>query len=431
MMRPTLASGPLSLLLACSLGGCAPDSGSGGNVGSGGSAAGSGGSSGASDGGATGSGGATPGSGGALPGSGGATPGSGGALPGSGGAVGPGGAVATGGSATGGRGTGGRGTGGAAATGGAGGARDAGPFILGADISWVQEDEARGVRFRDNGTQKDILQILKDHGFNYIRLRTFQNPRAAGGYSAQGYCDLPHTIQMGKRVKDAGMGFLLDFHYSDNWADPGKQVKPAAWAQLSFADLVTAVHDYTKDAITQLVAGGARPDMVQVGNEITPGMLLPDGSNSSSFTNLGMLLKAGIAGVREVDPAIKIMLHIDRGGNNQTSRWWFDGVIAQGVSFDVIGQSCYTEFQGPPSGWQANFADLVTRYPNHQIAIAEYSFEKRAANDIVFNLPGRRGVGTFIWEPTRWMERIFDGQGNSIPAQIGAYDEMASAYGLR
>src|SRR5262249_5646382 len=159
----------------------------------------------------------------------------------------------------------------------------------------------QGIHFRDQGAEKDILVILKSHGFNYIRLRTFVDPKAADGYSPKGYCDLAHTITMAKRVKAAGMGLLLDFHYSDNWADPGKQVKPAAWQSLGFDALAAAVHDYTKDAISKLVTAGAAPDLVQIGNEITPGMLLPDGA-IGNWKQLGALLKAGIAGVKDVAP---------------------------------------------------------------------------------------------------------------------------------
>jgi len=147
--------------------------------------------------------------------------------------------------------------------------------IVGADISSVQAAEDRGVRYSDRGVQKDILEILRDHGFNYIRLRVFNDPTRPTPrdrpYSPQGYCDLPHTIAMAKRVKAMGMGLLIDFHYSDSWADPGKQFTPSAWADLPFDELVTRMRDWTADAIAQLRAAGATPDMVQIGNEITPG----------------------------------------------------------------------------------------------------------------------------------------------------------------
>jgi arabinogalactan endo-1,4-beta-galactosidase len=193
-------------------------------------------------------------------------------------------------------------------------------FIIGADISGVQAAEARGVKYSDKGVTKDILAILRDHGFNYVRLRVFVDPTRATPrdrpYSPQGYCDLPHTIEMAKRVKAKGMGLLIDFHYSDSWADPGKQFTPSAWAELSFDDLVRKMHDWTKDAITQMRDAGAEPDMVQVGNEITPGLMTDRGGSAKDWTQLGRLLKAGIAGVKEVDSKILVMLHIDKGGDN-------------------------------------------------------------------------------------------------------------------
>jgi arabinogalactan endo-1,4-beta-galactosidase len=102
-------------------------------------------------------------------------------------------------------------------------AADQSSFIIGADISWVQQQEANGKRWSDQGVEKDILAILKGHGFNWVRLRVFVNPCAEGGYSKEGYCDLRHTLEMAERIKAADMGLLLDLHYSDTWADPGHQ----------------------------------------------------------------------------------------------------------------------------------------------------------------------------------------------------------------
>jgi arabinogalactan endo-1,4-beta-galactosidase len=365
------------------------------------------------------------------------------------------------------------GSGGASGGAGSGGARDAGgmadaggmvdssgtdggsrvpTFFLGADITWVQADEAGGAIYTD-GTPKEILQLLKDHGFNYVRLRTFVDPKAADGYDKQnGYGDLSHTITFGKRIKAAGMGFLLDFHYSDNWADPGKQCVPVAWQGLtSIAALATAVHDYTKDAVTQLVAAGARPDMVQIGNEITPGMLihrcdsggLPTGNNpitgsTANWSDLGTLLKAGVQGVKEVDAGIKIMLHIDRGGTFTTSRDFISNAMTAGVAFDVFGESCYTAYQGQPSAWMSTFTQLGAMFPNLKFVIAEYGPEQRAANDIVFNLANQQGVGTFNWEPTHagdWNtgHALFSAAGKTYTAtsDLAFYDLMKTAYASR
>lgn len=357
--------------------------------------------------------------------------------------------------ATGGNGTGGRGggPGGAAASGGAAGsAVTADKFLIGADITWVQADEARGATYSD-GIQKEILQLLKDHGFNAIRLRTFVDPRAADGYDKSGgYGDLDHTITFGKRIKAAGMAFLLDFHYSDNWADPGKQCVPVKWQTLTtIAALSTAVYDYTKDAITRLAAAGARPDLVQVGNEITPGMLLhlcdsagqPMGNHVvtgsvANWSNLGALLKAGVKGVKDVDPAIRTMLHIDRANDLAASRDFISKAMGQGVPFEVFGNSCYTAYQGQPSAWMSTFGQLASLYPNLQFVIAEYGPEQRAANDVMFNMPNNRGLGTFNWEPTRagaWNTGhvLFSVSGNryTATADLSLYDQMKTAYSGR
>jgi arabinogalactan endo-1,4-beta-galactosidase len=332
-------------------------------------------------------------------------------------------------------------------------------FILGADVTWTQQDVAGGATYVDNGVTKPILTLLKDHGFNYIRLRTFVDPTQSapkpdGGtfapYSTQGFGDITHTVAYAQQIKAAGMGFLLDFHYSDTWADPGKQVKPAAWAADTLAAAVTHLHDYTKADIQALVAGGGRPDMVQLGNEITPGMLLSPGaalgpSTTSGWTQLAQLLKAGASAVHEVDPTIKIMLHIDRGGDLNSSTAFINNAIANGVPFDVFGESCYVAYQGAPSVWQTTFTGLASKFPTLKFAMAEYNSdpanrtdsELRQENDIVFNLPNHQGVGTFCWEPTHQPDMqnpgMFTVSGNTytaVPACIDQYDQMKAAYGL-
>ena len=212
-------------------------------------------------------------------------------------------------------------------------------FILGADISWVQQQEDEGVCFADHGVLKDILAILKDHGFNWIRLRVFHNPKAEKGYSRKGYCDLDHTLAMAKRIKAAGMRFLLDFHYSDTWADPGHQIKPAAWKDLHGAELEKAVHDYTRDVVAALKQQGTPPDIVQIGNEISNGFLWPDGNvwKSGKWDVFCGLIKAGIAGAKEADPSVKIMLHLAWGGQNAQSRSFWTRLLPRASSSTSSG----------------------------------------------------------------------------------------------
>ncbi len=314
------------------------------------------------------------------------------------------------------------------------------------------QDEYWLADYTDNGQKKSLEQILKDHGFNFIRVDTFVNPGDPGGFAAdmeQPFRDLAHTIALGKRVKAIGMGFLLDLHYSDTWTNPGAQNTPAAWSGLSMEALETKVYEYTKDALTQLKAASAMPDIVQVGNEITSGMLWENGKASgSSFANFATLLKAGIRGVREVNPDIRVMLHIEKCNNLETSKWWLDGVLGAGVQFDILGQSCYATapngvsgYQGTPEQWQTTFAALATGYPNLKFIIAEYSAQQRAANDTMFNLPNGRGLGTFNWDPTRAYEThpnhpLFSTNGAwnrfvAIPEMMSLYEKMATDYGLR
>jgi arabinogalactan endo-1,4-beta-galactosidase len=309
------------------------------------------------------------------------------------------------------------------------------PFIIGADISWVQAAEDRGIRFSEDGEQRDILEILKRHGFNYVRLRVFHDPTKPTPrdrpYSPQGHCDLDHTIEMAKRVRAAGMRLLIDFHYSDAWADPGKQFTPSAWADLSFDELVTVTHDWTREAVAKLKAAGAAPDMVQIGNEISPGIMTDRGGSIRDWAKLARLLKAGIAGVKDVDPAILVTLHIDKGGDNKAARWWVDSALEQDVQFDILGLSCYTRWHGPPAGWKSNFEDLAQRYPKLTFLIVEYAAEILETNQIMSDLPDRRGLGTFIWEPTANNngQALFDRDGRVISDRMRLVDEVAKKVG--
>jgi arabinogalactan endo-1,4-beta-galactosidase len=336
------------------------------------------------------------------------------------------------------------------ADGAAGAASRSLPYLLGADVSWVQEEEDSGVTYVDGGVTQDIFAILKQHGFNAVRLRLFNDPSSpcrtsdsgdqTCGYQfenanrAQPYCDLAHTVQMAVRAKAAGMRFLLDFHFSDTWADPDDQNKPLSWEGLDFAALTAAVASFTTDSLRAFQAAGALPDMVQLGNEITAGMLFPDGSTSgSNFPAFATLLKAGISAVRAVDPVIRVMLHIEKPNDFATSDWWISSALANGVEFDVLAQSCYPEWQGTAAQWSPSFAELAAKYPTMDFVIAEYSQEKRAVNDFSFNLPNAHGLGSFVWEPTQWGETLFDRTGNQAVANdlFALYDQMAVDYGLR
>jgi len=298
--------------------------------------------------------------------------------------------------------------------------------MLGADISFLPELEARGIKFSDKGAEKDAIEILKDHGFNYVRLRIFHSPANEKGYSpGKGFCDLDYTKQMAKRAKAAGMKVLLDFHYSDYWADPGKQHKPAAWEGLSFSVLKDSVFTYTRKVMAALKAQGTTPDMVQIGNEINHGIIWPEGS-VSHIDSLAQLLNAGTAAVKSIDPAIVMMLHVALGGQLDESVFFIDNMIARGVSFDVIGQSYYPKWHGTLDDLRDNLTDLVKRY-NKDVIVVEYSQKKEEVHKIVFDLPNGRGKGTCIWEPLNTWESIFerDGKSNDL---LPLYDELSKKY---
>ncbi len=298
--------------------------------------------------------------------------------------------------------------------------------ILGADISFLPELESKGMKFSDKGVEKDAIQILKEHGFNYARLRIFNDPSNDSGYSPkEGFCDLEHTLQMAKRIKASGMKLLLDFHYSDYWADPGKQYKPAAWKNLSFPDLKKALYDYTKKVMTALKNQGTLPDMVQVGNEINHGIVWPEG-NVSNIDGTAQLIQAGIAGVKSVDLHAVIMLHVALGGQNHESVFFIDNMLARGVQFDVIGESYYPKWHGTLDDLENNLHDLVRRY-NKDVVVVEYSALKEEVNKIAFELPNGKGKGTFIWEPLNTWEKVFDDKGKSNEL-INLYDKIAAEY---
>lgn len=298
--------------------------------------------------------------------------------------------------------------------------------MLGADISFLPELEAKGMKFSDKGVEKDAIQILKDHGFNYVRLRIFKDPARDSGYSPEkGFCDLEHTKQMAKRVKAAGMKLLLDFHYSDYWADPGKQYKPAAWRQLGFEELKKAVYEYTKEVMLQLKKQGTIPDMVQVGNEINHGIIWPEG-NVSHFDGLAQLVNAGTKAVKDVDPSVIMMLHVALGGQNDESVFFIDNMLARGVHFDVIGESYYPKWHGTLEDLETNLEDLSRRY-SKDVIVVEYSHRKEEVNKIAFEVPGGRGKGTCIWEPLSTWEKFFDDKGRSNDL-LKLYDEISRKY---
>ncbi|HNZ70089.1 MAG: glycosyl hydrolase 53 family protein [Prolixibacteraceae bacterium] len=298
--------------------------------------------------------------------------------------------------------------------------------MIGADISWLPEMEDQGRKLFDNGVEKDGILLLRDHGFNTVRLRIFVNPGNEKGYSpGKGYCGLSHTLAMAKRVKEAGMELLLNFHYSDYWADPQQQNKPQAWASGNFGALKDSLAVHTARVLLALKLQGTMPAMVQVGNEINHGMLWPDG-HIGNPDNLAALLRAGVEAVESVDPAIPVMMHIALGGQHDESVFWLDNMIARGVRFDIIGLSYYPRWHGTLDDLKANLLALAERY-HKPLNVVEYSWYKKEIHDIVFSLPGDMGKGTCIWEPFRWGETTTSRQGE-VNDLLRIYNDIAARY---
>ena len=299
--------------------------------------------------------------------------------------------------------------------------------MLGADISFLPELEAKGNTFTDtDGRQKDAVEILHLHGFNYVRLRLFNDPSRDSGYSPrQGFCDLRHTIELAKRAKKNGMKVLLDFHYSDYWADPQKQYMPATWRNLDFKTLNDSLYNYTRYVLLSLKNANAIPDMVQVGNEINHGMIWPAG-NINQLDSLAELFNSGATAVRSISPNIPVMLHLALGGQNEECRFFIDAMNDRGVQFDVLGLSYYPKWHSTPEDLEYNCDDLARRYEK-DIIIVEYSHVKTDVNRIGFNIYGNHGKGTCIWEPLNTWEKLFDENGKAN-ALLSLYDTFSKQY---
>ena len=332
------------------------------------------------------------------------------------------------------------------------------PFRACGDMSYLDELEAVGARFYDNGVQKNAMSILKDHGMNMVRLRIWHTPD-------NGRDGLQSTLLMAKRIKSLDLGFMLDFHYSDYWADPGKQFKPAAWEGLNFSALRDSVQAYTSHVIQALADQDTVPDMVQIGNETTSGMLWDEGRVGGSFNTTSQwgryaaLTKAGIEGVKQAGgDDIEIMIHIDRGGDAASVRWFFDNLMAFNVDFDLIGLSYYPFWHGDLGKLEAALEMATSRF-DKPVMLAEIAYPwtlqwfdsqnnfvgsedqlidgypatpegQRAMMEAivqrVLDLPAGKGIGVCYWSPELWALpqyptawenlAVFDDNGEVLPA---------------
>jgi arabinogalactan endo-1,4-beta-galactosidase len=256
-------------------------------------------------------------------------------------------------------------------------------FLAGTDFSGLAFLEGRGITYKDHGQVQDALQILRNHGINCVRLRLWTSSATQAAARPFNYVNnLAYTVPLAVRVKKAGLLFALDFHYSDTWADPGKQFTPSAWTNLTFGQLVQEMREYNSNTIATFAGAGATPDYVQVGNEITHGMLWPSGeisgSTNASWSQLGQLIKAAVQGIQDASKASgvampKIIIHIDRGGDWLRTKWFFDNLKYQGVPYDIIGESYYPFWHGSPTSLNICLSNAAVRY-GKPIIIAEAAF---------------------------------------------------------
>ena len=280
-------------------------------------------------------------------------------------------------------------------------------FAKGADVSWVTQMEKEGCRFYNAaGQQTKCMALLKNLGMNAIRLRVWVSP-------ADGWCGKEDVVAKAKRAQALGMRLMIDFHYSDSWADPGKQNKPAAWKNLDLEGLKKAVADHTSDVLGALKAAGVTPEWIQVGNETTGGMLWPDGQNytDAGFASYVQLHNAGYDAAKAVFPAAKVMVHVDNGWKWETLKWFFSSFDIKGGKCDLIGLSLYPE----KNNWQSynqqicnNIQTLYAQYQKETI-ICEVGMEWTEAavcRDFLSDLIGRTKetatshcTGVLYWEP--------------------------------
>lgn len=245
-------------------------------------------------------------------------------------------------------------------------------YIKGMDLSTLLELERLGAAYYDEGEKTDILEIMKRYDVDTIRIRLWNDPYSENGepYGAGGN-DLQTTLEIARRVTNAGLGVLLNFHYSDFWADPGKQIKPKAWQDYDVEELENAVYKYTVEVMKIFREEKVNLTMVQVGNELTNGLLWPEGK-TPNYENIARFVNSGIRGVRAVDEEVPIMIHLDNGGNNELYRTWFDEFVKRGEEFQVIGMSYYPFWHGTLDMLQYNMNDIAKRY-GKDIVIVEVS----------------------------------------------------------
>lgn len=292
-------------------------------------------------------------------------------------------------------------------------AANAAPFAKGADVGWLPRMEASGFVFKDrDGKATDCLKILKEHGIDTIRLRVWVDP---SGNPKSGHCGRDEVVALAERAKKRGFRIMIDFHYSDTWADPSHQKKPAAWEGHDVTRLEQDVFDHTTDVLKALRARGVTPEWVQIGNEIRDGMLWPEGRAGTQPGNLAALINVGYRATKAIDSGIKVVVHVDSGQDNGLFRWFFDQMEKHGARFDVIGASCYPSRVNEGmdrlktiDALVENLTDMAARY-HKEVMVVEIGAESVKPGETrtmlaraiagIRAIPENKGLGVIYWEP--------------------------------
>jgi arabinogalactan endo-1,4-beta-galactosidase len=317
-------------------------------------------------------------------------------------------------------------------------------YAVGADLSFLKSAEDRGDRFKDNGVVRPGLDIFRDHGYDWIRLRLFHSPDRLPN-------DLDYTIELAKQAKERGFKFLLDYHYSDTWADPGHQWSPAAWDTTDIDVLVDSVFEYTRGTIEAFRAAGVMPEMVQIGNEVRNGMIWPLGRLPEHWDNFARLFKAGLDGIdagRGQAPRPLIMLHYDNGADTEGTRAYFDTFHTYDIPYDIIGLSYYPWWHGSLLELRDNILSILESYEDKDVIVVEVGYRPHeydetelppfpvdvpggprkafleAVNQTLLGISSRRVKGVFWWEPASGCGRdYFDEECNALPV-ITVFDRF-------
>lgn len=317
-------------------------------------------------------------------------------------------------------------------------------YAVGADLSFLKSAEDRGIQFKENGVVRPGLDIFRDHGYDWIRLRLFHSPDRLPN-------DLEYTIKLARQAKARGFRFLLDYHYADSWADPGQQWAPAAWDTVDIEVLVDSVYEYTRGTIEAFRDAGVMPEMVQIGNEVRNGMIWPLGRLPDNWDNFARLFKAGLDGIdagRGQAPRPFIMLHYDQGGDTDGAKAFYDTFHKYGIPYDIIGLSYYPWWHGSLIDLRDNVLSILENYPDKDVIVVEVGYRPReydeaglppypvdapggprkafleAVNQTLLAISSRRIKGIFWWEPASACGRdFFDEDCNALPV-ITVFDRF-------